>query len=370
MGCFCKTSLNALLANLKKMPLAALASAFPTPISLSHMAAISAALNASVAGSAVLSPPTAMLKLAASARLSASLNVSAVARLEAIAAIQQQMGINLLAPNASARLSLAIHSANLHLPSFSAALNELLKPILAALAEISAAVAAMMSIKARVGINLVASANANLQASLSAFLAANPAMSASLNANATASAKATANLQLHMRLAAAAKLLGVNILTPSGIAQLSASLQAAANLKVPVINPAVGAMGMLAAAIGQLAAIAGGLGLNLLSPTAGPVLASAKATLSASIKAMAALTIPKTLPSAVLSATASATATATASANASLSAVAAADFSKLNLPSVPVFPKLTMLANLNAQLSFNTPIMQNTPCSGCSFGRG
>lgn len=365
MGCFCKTSLNALLANLKKMPLAALASAFPTPISVKQMAAISAALNASASASANLAIPPATAKLAASARLSAKLNASAVARLEAIAAIQQQMGINLLAPSASAKLSLAIQSANAHLPSFAAGLNELLQPIIAALAEIAAAVAAMVSIKARVGINMVASANANLQASISAFLSANPpALSAA--ATASASASAAANLQLHARLAAAAKLLGINILTPNGIAQLNASLIAAASLKIPGINSAVGTMGSLAAAMGQLAAIAGGLGMNLLSPTAASVLGTAKASLSASVKAMAVLTIPKIPPA---PATAAATASVAASATASLSAVAAANFSGMILPPVPAFPKLSMLANLNAQLSHSAPIMQSLPCSSCSFGK-
>lgn len=365
MGCICQANLKAILNQLRNLPMSLLASLLPTPLPTNQMASLSAALGAQVTASAQLS---AMAQLAASANLSANLSASAVARLEALAAIRQHLGIHPFSPSASARLSLAIHSANLHLPTFGQLLSQLLAPIAELLREISAAIAALLSVRSQLGVNLLASAQVNLQALVSARLAA----LASLKANATVMAKAQlaaiAKLDLHARLVAAAQVLGINLALPGAFAQLNAALTAAARMSLPNLNVGMGLMGALAAMLGQLAAIGQGLGINLLTPQAAGLLGSARVSLQAAVKAMAGIQL-NARAAAALNARATAQLTAKANVSAAAKAAASINFAGFLPVMPPAMPKLNMLANLTAQLSFLTPVMSTTPCGSCAFGR-
>ena len=369
MGCFCKTNLDAVLGQLGNLPLSLLASIFPGPISINHMANISATLGAQATATADLSL---MAQLAASANISANLSASAVARLEAMAAIKQQLGINLLGPSASvsASLSLAIQSANLHLPSFSQMLAQLMAPIIEVLNEIAAALGAMLSINSQLGINLMASASAslNLQAAVSARIAAMAALNAQASLGLDASASAMANLSLQARLVAAANILGFNLGLPGVAASLNAALSVAANLQLPSFDFGIGMMGNLSALLGQLAAILAALGINLLAPGGANLLLSAQASIQAAISAMASLDLNASV-AASLSARAQAQLTANASLSASLQAAASLDLSGFALGFVPFFPSLNVMANLTAQLSATLPILALSPCLICPFGK-
>ena len=363
MSCVCKQQLNAALAALKNLALAALAGLLPPGIPTLPAGVICQKLSASAQASAALSAEAKFLaNLAAKASLSANLAISQVAKLEALANISNSLGINVFSPKASLQISLAIQSANLHLPSIAAILAELLAPLIEMLAEIAKMLAAMATVNTTLGLNL---AMPGVAAKLSAAINAKLALAANLGMSAGLNASAAANLSAHMRLSAACKALGINLLSPGGIPQLNAALKLAANLKAPQLSLGLSKLSALTSALAQLAAIQSMLKVNLKLPNAMQLLAAALSPLFASMNAMANLNLNTP---AISSAQASLSGSAAVSANfaASASLVASANFSGLLLPPIPQFPQLSMLASFSSQLS--PGIVSPSPCSGCSFG--
>lgn len=365
MSCVCKQQLNAALAALKNLPLAALAGLLPPGIPTLPAGLICQKLSASANASAAFSAEAKFLaNLAANASLNANLAISQVAKLEALASLSNILGINVFSPKASLQISLAIQSANLHLPSIAALLAELLAPLLEMLTEIAKMLAAMATVNTTLGLNL---AMPGIAPRLSAAINARLALAAKLGMSAGLNASLAANLSAHMRLVAACKALGINLLVAGGIPQLNAALKLAANIKVPTLSLGLSQLSSLTGALAQLAAIQSMLNVNLRLPNAMQLLAAALGPLFASMNAMASLNLNA---SATTSAQASLSSSAAVSASlaASASAVASVNFSGLLLPPIPQFPQLSMLASFSSQLSPGIGIMSPSPCSGCAFG--
>ncbi|MGY8749468.1 MAG: hypothetical protein ACKVHR_15590 [Pirellulales bacterium] len=365
MSCVCKQQLNAALAGLKNLPLAALAGLLPPGIPTLPALMIGQKLSASAQATASLSAEAKLLaSLAANASLSANLSISQVAKLEALANLSNSLGINVFSPKASLQISLAIQSANLHLPSFAALLAELLAPLIEMLAEIAQMLASMATFNTTLGLNL---AMPGVAPKISAAVNARLALAAKLGVNAGVNASAAANLSAHMRLAVACKALGINLLGPSGLPQLNAALKLAAKLKVPPLSLGMSQLSALIGALAQLAAIQSMLKVNLRLPNAMQLLAAALKPLLESMNAIASLKINANAAAAV-AANFAASESVAANFAASASATASASLSGLLLPPIPQFPQLTMLANFSNQFSLGSGIISSSPCSGCAFG--
>jgi len=378
MGCVCIQQLKIAVENLKKLPLATLASLIPSDLPIAKMGQLSSVLMASAAGSASATAQaraSAMAQLAASARLSASVNMNLVAQLEAMAQMQQVFGVSPFSANASAQLGIAITSMNQNLPPLMAMMLDMLAP----LAEKFAALAAMLSTSAVVnhtlGLDLSTPAGmANLQAALQAQASASAAMSAtaSASASAEASAAATMNLAAHLRLAAAARLLGIDLLAPGGSVQLAAALNVAAKLGLPALTVDMGQMGALASALGQISAAQAALNLNFALPNASALLAAALAPLLASMNMAGSLNLQASAAasasaSASMSAQAALAASMSATSTAQMQALAALDLRGMVLPPLPNMGSLSLAATLTEQLSLSAgaSAMQTHPCSSC-----
>lgn len=383
MGCFCKTQLLSAAQALQNLPLAMLAKLLPAPLPTGPLGRATANLSAraAVSGSATASA-SAMATLAASARLNASFTASAAAKLEALANLSAQLGVNVLAPQASLRMALTIGSANQHLPLLAAALDELLGPIQGALEELVGMIASLTAAGSAAGINLLQPVTAaQLNAAVAARLAAQASLTASASASASATgslsaaASASARLAAAARLSAAAQALGINLLAPQGIAKLNAALTVAAKLSPPPLGMPPLGVAKLAATLGQLAALKN-LGpqamANQLKGMIATLLNNANLVAGLNLSALASAKVSAQAVAAAKAALAAkATASASASASASLMASAAAA-AKVNLsgpPLVPIpsFPQLNALANLSAQIPGGA--MASSPCASCGFAR-
>ncbi len=366
MGCACLQKLATALENLKKLPLATLASLIPSDLPTARMSQLSAALIGSAHASATArARAQLMAQVAASAKLSASLNMNAVAKLEAIAQMQQAFGVSPFSANASARLALTIKSLNMNLPPLMAMLLDQLAPLAEKLAELAAILSTSAVVNQTLGLNL---AQPGAVAKLQAALQATAAASATVSATATASANATMKLAAHMRLVAAARLLGINVLAPGGIAKLTAAINASAKLGLPPLNINPGQMGALASALGQISAAQAALNVNLALPNAAALLAAALSPLLEGLGMAAGLNLGA---SAAVSASAqaafAASQSASASAQATMQALASADLRGMLLPPLPDLGNLSLAATLTEQLSAATGVttMQQHPCSSC-----
>lgn len=371
MSCVCLQQLKTALDALKKLPLAALASLLPSGLPMIPSARLAFRLSASAQVAASLSGQASLLGgIAANAALSSSLSLSAVAKLEALALINASLGINVLAPNAALKISLAIQSANLHLPSIMAILAELLAPLMEVLAELAAMLANLGVVHSVLGLNLLLPGAA---AQLSARASAHLALSARLNAGLAVNAGLTANLSAHMRLVAACKALGIGLLGPGGLGNLTAALNIAARIKVPKLNLSLSQLAGLAAVLAQLAALQSTLA-NLRLPNAMQLLMAALGPFMAAVNAMGSVNLSAAVnASAMTSAKANLSAAlamkASASVSAAASAVAGVNLTGLRLPTIPLFPQLSLLASFSAQFPFGVGLMSGSPCSSCSFGR-
>jgi hypothetical protein len=372
MGCVCIQKLGTAVENLKKLPLAALADLIPSDLPTARMGQLSTALMSSAhahVSATARAHAQLMARLAASAKLSASLNMSVVADLEAMAHMQQAFGVSPLSANASARLRLAITSMNANLPPLLAVLLDQLAPLAEKLAALAAALSTSTVVNQTLGLNLAQpGAVAKLQAALQATATASASVTAS--STATVSANATMNLAAHMRLVAAARALGINLLTPGGIAKLSAAISASARLGLPALAVNPGQMGALASALGQISAAQTALNVKLAVPNAASLLAAALGPLLEGVSMAARLDlVAKAAASASASASAQAAlaASQSASAQATVRALASVDLRGLALPALPNFGNLSLAATLTEQLSAATGVapMQNHPCSSC-----
>ncbi|MCC6511524.1 MAG: hypothetical protein IT423_20665 [Pirellulaceae bacterium] len=374
MSCMCPKQLSALSAQMRNMPLAALAQVLNHAASPLNAVAklapqvcarISAAAHASASAAATAS---------ASASMNASLSASAMARLEALAGLHRDLILGGLSPTATARLSAMIASSNQQLPGVLNALNAALQPMAAAIEKLQVAMSALMNIKAMTGVDLAlpgaafqlpsVTAAASAQANAVATAAANATATASASLRASANAALSANTMLAMRVQAAAMALGFPL--PLGSASLNASLRLAAGLP-PVALPAA-TLAQVAAKVSGLAQTAAALGLNLLSPGAPAALQQKLMMAQANLTAMISGT-----------ATANARVQASASAALNLAAQAAASMNasavlsaagQLNLGVIPnlspMATTLSLAADLKA-LSTGASMFANSPCATCGL---
>jgi len=166
----------------------------------------------------------------------------------------------------------------------------------------------------------------------------------------------SANMALAMRLNAAAKALGINLMAPGGAARLNAAMTLAASIQPPMVP--MPNLGLLMGQTTSLALCKNVLGLDLLKKMAMAQLAALLGNINANVAAAF---------SASARASASATASASASASASAALTAAASINAKLMAGLPNLGPMSLAARVNANLALVTGIspFATGPCSSC-----
>lgn len=325
MSCVCKLELEASVQAWASLPLPSLTAKVPG-IAVGGLVGASVGLMSAVG-----------LSGQAGAGASALATASATANASALLGAYAALGIDPFSADASAQMSLAIQSMNLHLPWVLGELSAAFDGHVDALMTLNAALSASLLVEALFGFPLT---TVGVGAKLQAALAAGIGVSASALASASASAQ----------LSATASGLGLDLSLPGGQADFAAALSAAAGFGASLALP-IGSLGLVASVVAQIQALAK-LGIDLHGPDAEIQIGLGLPALFAGVEALLALDA-----SAYASAQASAQAEADASADADLGLGL-----DLNLPDLGA---LSLAASLTAQLGLGASLALGSPCSVC-----
>ncbi len=307
-------------------------------------------LPASVEALASMSLPSSGGPTASSLNVSANLpalglSPMALAQLSATASaassVQAGLGVDLTAPDASAKLSASINAANANIGAFLPLAGLDAMPFMA----LSTLGSVVLGVKAAFGVNLMSPGGpAGLNAALNASVAA------------PAPPPMPANGQAYASLAATADAFGVSLSDPNAMQSLAGKANAVANLSIPALAFSPATLLNPLAILAALANMLGGLGLNPFDSG----YAEGLAKVEAQLPALGGISIPASFAAGATSGAGSSSALAglDLDAMASLNTSAMANFQAPNLG------PLSALASFSAQCSAaGLPVAATSACS-------
>ena len=193
-------------------------------------------------------------------------SVELVSQVEAAATFSQSLGIDLTSPNLQQQVDLAGGNLNHCAPALHQ-LAPVIQPLADRMGNFVSAIRAVESTHDTLGVNLLASnSQPELNSALSEF-AAGPATDIGEQLSAP-DAGNLEDLGMVARLANAAKLLGANIATPSGIDRVNESLEAMNSVEVPELQVTAPDLSKLAGMLNTLGTVNAALDIDLVTPGA------------------------------------------------------------------------------------------------------
>jgi len=288
-----------------------------------------------------------------------------LAALEMLAQVSGSLGINPFGEAAASEFAMAAGSMSFNAPALSE-LAASLPAIAAPLAPLQPLVASIEAIEATFGINIA------MEGAMPALEMQMASMAAGLPALGELPAIPPPKMGELARLMNASASLGFDLTSPSGLPDLMSAMEGLSGLPIPALSAEMPPLPPLMAALSTMESASGALGLNLMSPGAGEMLAPSLPTLAANLGTLSAnLGLPFSLPEATM---------ASLSASAELGMAFAPalpaggmDFSGLPMPpdfsglptgGIPDLSALGMASALAGQFAFaaEAPILSSVPC--------